>query len=65
MKTLCQMCKIRESTGVIIAMCDECFDAFEKRIEENKNEEGKYVPTAAEVEAINADTGARGDGSKN
>ncbi len=52
-KPLCRMCKKRESTGVIFAMCDECFDAFEKRTKENQNESGKYVPTDAEVEAIN------------
>jgi hypothetical protein len=45
----CQICKKKPSTGIIFAMCDECFDEFEKRIPE----EGGYVPTEAEVEAIN------------
>lgn len=47
--TICQICKKRESTGIIFAMCDECFDEFEKKIPT----EGSYRPTDAEVQAIN------------
>lgn len=32
--TLCVKCKKRESTGVLIAMCDPCFDAFEAQVKE-------------------------------
>lgn len=47
---ICQMCKKRESTGIIFAMCDECFDEFEKKIPKDG---GKYTPTDEEVAAIN------------
>lgn len=47
----CQICKNRPSTGIMFAMCDECFDEFERRV--HANPEQKYVPTDSEVAAIN------------
>lgn len=47
----CQICKKRPSTGIIFAMCDECFAEFEAKVAQSP-EEG-YVPSPAEVEAIN------------
>lgn len=45
---MCTICKLRESTGIIFQMCDECFEEFAARVEA----EG-YVPTEAEVASIN------------
>jgi hypothetical protein len=47
----CQICKKRPSTGIIFEMCDGCFDEFEKKVMASPRE--GYVPTEAEVEAIN------------
>jgi len=49
-KPICQVCKAKESTGVIFAMCDDCFDAFEAKLPKDGS---KYVPTDIEVQAIN------------
>ena len=50
----CRACRERPVTGVIFALCDECFVAFEQKIEREKRPtDGKYVPTDAEVETIN------------
>jgi hypothetical protein len=49
--TNCQICKKRPSTGIIFAMCDECFEEFERKVAAAPGE--GYVPTDREVESIN------------
>jgi hypothetical protein len=43
-KVMCVECGKRESTGIMILMCDPCFDAFEKRVESGEQSElGKHA----------------------
>ena len=46
--TMCKICNEKPSTGVLIEMCDDCFDAFEKRVLEGGSE---YELTESEVNA--------------
>lgn len=32
---ICMRCKKRESTGILIHLCDKCFDEFEAEVDEN------------------------------
>lgn len=50
----CCVCKCRPSTGFLIAMCSECFDTFEAAGIQAEANGHKYMPTAAEWEAISA-----------
>ncbi len=50
---MCKICKLRPSTGVIIQMCDPCFDDFEARSLAATIQGGSYEPSDAEVDSIN------------
>jgi hypothetical protein len=49
----CQRCKTADSTGVVIALCDPCFDEFEREIQRNDTGDGRWVPTNTELEYFN------------
>lgn len=49
----CRRCKTAESTGVTIALCDACFDAFEQETKRDDTGTGLAIPTEGELEYIN------------
>jgi hypothetical protein len=49
----CGVCKAKDSTGVMIAMCDGCLTKLEAKSLAAKIAGKKYRPTDNEVQAIN------------
>ena len=39
---LCRKCQKSEATGIVFDLCDPCFDDFEKKINQNIGQDGKY-----------------------
>lgn len=50
----CQKCGVRESTGIIIHMCDPCFDAWEAAVHElaSRSADGKAHFTDEQFEEL-------------
>lgn len=55
MSIKCLKCGMRESTGILIKMCDPCFDEFEAKTLFAELLGKKYVPTDEEVACIGGD----------
>lgn len=51
---MCRKCGERVSTGVLIELCDPCFDEFEAKInsESERSASGRYVPSDRELEYL-------------
>lgn len=49
----CRRCKLAEATGQVFALCDPCFDAFERAIQRDDTGDGRAIPTDAELEYVN------------
>jgi len=56
----CVKCKERESTGVLIAMCDPCFDEFEAQVNEKAATSSDDIWHMTDSEADDLNTALRG-----
>ena len=49
----CRRCRIADSTGFVLALCDSCFESFEQDIQRDDTGTGKAIPSNTELEYFN------------